>query len=62
MPGATAVSLMSPDDPSQKVGAFQRISFGVTPYKAIRTLRLWTYVTSSKGDDGLAVWTKATGH
>jgi len=59
MPGATAVSLMSPDDPSQKVGAFSAHQLWVTPYKANELYASGTYVTSSKGDDGLAVWTKA---
>ena len=32
MPGATAKSLLSPDDPPQKVGAFSEHQFWVTPY------------------------------
>jgi primary-amine oxidase len=59
MPGATAVSLMSPDDPSQKVGAFSEHQLWVTPYKPNELYASGTYVTCSHGDDGLAVWTKA---
>jgi primary-amine oxidase len=59
MPGATAVTLMSPEDPAQKVAAFAEHQLWVTPYKANELYAAGTYVTSSEGKDGLAAWTKA---
>ena len=59
MPGATAKSLLSPDDPPQKVGAFSEHQFWVTPYDANERYASGAYPISSKADDGLAVWTKA---
>jgi primary-amine oxidase len=59
MPGATAKSLLSPDDPPQKLGAFSEHQFGVTPYDPAQRYAAGTYPTSSKGTDGLAVWTQA---
>jgi primary-amine oxidase len=59
MPGATAKSLLSPDDPPQKLGAFSEHQFWVTPYNESERYASGVYPTSSKGDDGLAVWTKA---
>ena len=59
MPGATAKSLMSPDDPVQKVGAFSEHQFWVTPYDAGQVYASGTYPTFTNGEDGLAVWTKA---
>lgn len=59
MPGATAVSLTSPDDPAQKVGAFSEHQMWVTPYKPDELYAAGMYVTSSKGNEGLPAWTKA---
>ena len=58
MPGATAKSLMSPDDPIQKIGAFSEHQFWVTPYQPSERYASGTYPTSSDGKDGLAEWTK----
>jgi primary-amine oxidase len=59
MPGATAKSLMSPDDPTQRIGAFSEHQFYVTPYKADERYASGTYPTSSPATDGLANWVKA---
>jgi primary-amine oxidase len=59
MPGATAKSLLAPDDPAQKLGAFSGHQFWVTPNNASERYAAGLYPTSSKGDDGLAVWTNA---
>jgi primary-amine oxidase len=59
MPGATAKSLLSPDDPPQKLGAFSEHQFWVTPYDPAQRYAAGTYPTSSKGTDGLAAWTQA---
>jgi primary-amine oxidase len=59
MPGATAKSLLAPDDPPQKLGAFSEHQFWVTPYNETERYASGTYPNSSKGDDGLAVWTQA---
>jgi primary-amine oxidase len=59
MPGATAKSLLSADDPPQKLGAFSEHQFWVTPYDPAQRYAAGTYPTSSKGADGLAVWTQA---
>lgn len=59
MPGVTAKSLLSPDDPPQKVGAFSEHQFWVTPYNENERYASGVYPISSKGNDGLAVWTQA---
>ena len=59
MPGATATSLLDPDDGPQKVGAFSAHQLWVTPYRPDERFASGVYPTQSKGDDGLAVWTKA---
>ena len=59
MPGATAKSLMSADDPTQTIGAFSEHQFYVTPYRPNERYASGAYPTSSHGNDGLAVWTKA---
>jgi len=59
MAGATAKSLLSPDDPPQRLGAFSEHQFWVTPYDPAQRYAAGTYPTSSKGTDGLAVWTQA---
>jgi primary-amine oxidase len=58
MPGATAASLLDPDDGPQKVGAFSAHQLWVTPYRPNELYAAGTYPNSSKGDDGLAAWTK----
>jgi primary-amine oxidase len=58
MPGATAASLLDPEDGPQKVGAFSTHQLWVTPYKQDERYAAGVYPTESKGDDGLASWTK----
>jgi primary-amine oxidase len=59
MPGVTAASLLDPGDGPQKVGAFSEHQLWVTPYVPDQRYASGVYPTASKGDDGLAVWTKA---
>jgi len=59
MPGATAASLLDSEDGPQKVGAFSTHQLWVTPYKQDERFASGVYPTQSKGDDGLAVWTKS---
>ena len=59
MPGATAKSILSADDPVQRIGAFSEHQFWVTPYNEAERYAAGTYPTSSDANDGLAVWTKA---
>ena len=59
MPGATAASLLDPDDGVEKVGAFSNHQLWVTPYKPDELYASGVYPIESKGDDGLATWTKA---
>jgi len=59
MPGITAASLLDPEDGVQKVGAFSAHQLWVTPYKAEETYASGVYPSSGRGDDGLAVWTRA---
>lgn len=59
MPGATAKSLLAPDDLPQQLGAFSGHQFWVTPNDPSERYAAGVYPTSSKGTDGLAVWTKA---
>ena len=59
MPGTTAASLLDPDDGPQKVGAFSAHQLWVTPYKQDERFASGVYPTQSKGDDGLAIWSKA---
>jgi primary-amine oxidase len=58
MPGATAASLLDPEDGMQKVGAFSAHQLWVTPYEPNERYAGGTYPISSKGNDGLAAWTK----
>ena len=58
MPGATAASLLRPDDGAQKVGAFSYHQLWVTPYRAEELYAAGTYPNSSTGEDGLAAWTR----
>jgi primary-amine oxidase len=59
MPGATAKSLLSPDDLPQKLGAFSEHQFWVTPNDPTQRYASGVYPTSSKATDGLAAWTQA---
>jgi primary-amine oxidase len=59
MPGTTAASLLDPEDGPQRVGAFSAHQLWVTPYKQNERYAAGVYPTDSKGEDGLAVWTKA---
>lgn len=59
MPGATAASLLDPDDGPQRVGAFCAHQLWVTPYKPDELYAAGVYPSASKGNDGLAIWTKA---
>jgi primary-amine oxidase len=59
MPGTTAASLLDPDDGPQKVGAFSAHQLWVTPYRQDERFASGVYPTQSKGDDGLAVWSKS---
>jgi primary-amine oxidase len=59
MPGATAKSILAPDDPVQKIGAFSAHQFWVTPHNEHERYASGTYPTGSDANDGLAVWTRA---
>jgi primary-amine oxidase len=59
MAGATAASLLDPEDGVQRAGAFSTHQLWVTPYRPEERYAGGTYPISSKGTDGLAVWTKA---
>jgi primary-amine oxidase len=59
MPGATAASLLDPEDGAQRVGAFSTHQLWVTPYRADERYASGVYPTAGKGADGLAVWTRA---
>ena len=50
---------MDPDDGPQKVGAFSAHHVWVAPYKVDERFAAGVYPMQSKGDDGLANWTKA---
>jgi primary-amine oxidase len=58
MPGLTAASLLNPEDGAQKAGAFSTHQLWVTPYRPGELYAGGVYPNSSKGDDGLAAWTK----
>ncbi len=59
MPGATSKSLMTPDDPTQRIGSFSEHQFYVTPYRAEERYASGTYVTSSAAKSGLTNWIEA---
>lgn len=59
MPGVTAASLLDPDDGPQKVGAFSNHQLWVTPYSPDEFYASGVFPSASKGDEGLAIWTKA---
>jgi primary-amine oxidase len=58
MPGNTVWSLLDADDGMQKAGAFCNHQLWVTPYRPDELYAAGVYPTQSKGEDGLAVWTK----
>lgn len=55
----TAASLLDPEDGPQKVGAFSAHQLWVTPYSPDEFYAAGVFPVASKGNDGLAVWTKA---
>ena len=59
MPGATAVSTITNDDPAQRVGAFSGHQMWVTAYNPDERYAAGTYVTNNDGLRGLPEWTKA---
>jgi primary-amine oxidase len=59
MPGANAASLLDPEDGPQKVGAFSAHHLWITPYAPDELYASGMFPTTSKGNDGLAAWTKA---
>jgi primary-amine oxidase len=59
MPGATAASLLDPEDGPQRVGAFSTHQLWVTPYRPDEIFAAGVYPIASKGTDGLGAWTKA---
>jgi len=59
VPGMTGMALLSPDDWPQRRAAFSEHALWVTPYRRDELYAAGVYTTNSKGDDGLAVWTKA---
>ena len=58
MPGATAASLLDPEDGAQKVGAFSAHQLWVTPYHPDEFYASGVFPTAGKGNDGLPEWTK----
>ncbi len=59
MPGVTAASLLDPDDGPQKVGAFSAHQLWVTPYNPDEFYAAGVFPSASKGNEGLAIWTRA---
>ena len=59
MPGATAVSSISLEDPAQRIGAFSSHQIWVTPYNPDERYAAGVYVTNNDGLRGLPEWTKA---
>ncbi|RRA49837.1 hypothetical protein [Acidipila sp. EB88] len=58
MPGLTASTLLPPDEwPSRRAG-FANHQLWVTPYEPGERFAAGTYVSGSRGTDGLATWTK----
>ncbi|WP_423787560.1 hypothetical protein, partial [Klebsiella pneumoniae] len=56
VPGATAASLLDPDDPPQLRGAFTNNQIWVTRYNRSEQWAGGLLVYQSKGEDTLAVW------
>jgi len=59
MPGTNAASLLDPEDGPQKVGAFSAHQLWITPYVPDEMYASGMFPTTGKGNDGLAVWTRA---
>ncbi|HYM08963.1 MAG TPA: hypothetical protein VEU11_20595, partial [Terriglobales bacterium] len=59
MPEATGISLLSPEDWPQRRAAFSAHQLWITPYRPNEFYAGGRFPTGSKGDDGLAAWTKA---
>ncbi|KQJ81956.1 primary amine oxidase [Brachypodium distachyon] len=58
VPGGTAASLLAPDDPAQKRGAFTNNQIWVTPYNKSEEWAGGLFVYQSKGEDTLATWSE----
>lgn len=58
MPGETGVSLLPPDEWPQKRAGFSEHQLWITPYEPNERFAAGTYVSGSRGADGLAAWTK----
>ncbi|GER28005.1 amine oxidase [Striga asiatica] len=56
VPAGTAASLLDPDDPPQKRGAFTNNQIWVTPYNKTEQWAGGLFTYQSKGDDTLEVW------
>ncbi|KAI4327081.1 hypothetical protein L6164_019582 [Bauhinia variegata] len=56
VPGPQAASLMDPEDPPQKRGAFTDNQIWVTPYNRSEQWAGGLFVYQSRGDDTLQVW------
>ncbi len=58
MPGLTAATLLPPDEWPSKRAAFADHQLWVTPYEPGERYAAGTYVSGSRGTDGLGAWTK----
>ncbi|CAK9144270.1 unnamed protein product [Ilex paraguariensis] len=58
VPGGTAASLLSHDDPPQKRGAFTNNQIWVTPYNETEQWAGGLFVYQNQGEDNLAVWSE----
>ncbi len=58
MPGQTAGSLLPSDEWPQKRAGFSEHQLWVTPYEPNERFAAGTYVSGSRGNDGLHYWTK----
>ena len=56
VPGATAASLLDPEDPPQKRAAFTNNQIWVTPYNRSEQWAGGSFAYQSHGDDTLAMW------
>ncbi|KAL6851515.1 hypothetical protein ACP4OV_020448 [Aristida adscensionis] len=58
VPAGTAASLLDPEDPPQKRGAFTNNQIWVTPYNKSEEWAGGLFVYQSKGEDTLATWSE----
>ncbi len=58
MPGLTAASLLPGDEWPQKRAGFSEHQLWITPYEPSERFAAGTYVSGSRGTDGLQVWAK----